>query len=152
MATPTQSPRPRDRPACARCGGTGTVAGGAVYPGTNAYRPTVPCPACCPVSPRLVRQHDCTTETFPVVRFAATVATHAVWASGGPESGSLYQFTTFCGRDLDNHDIVELPGSRVTCLSCRRSLASRSSNDDRCAVTLAQGGALALPSQYHQER
>lgn len=53
MSTTTTTPsQARDRPTCRHCGGTGTVVGPRLYPGTHAARRHEPCPDCTPAPPR----------------------------------------------------------------------------------------------------
>lgn len=45
---------------------------------------------------------------------------HAVYASGGPEDGSLHGFTTLCGHNYNYGEWNELSDATVNCGSCLR--------------------------------
>jgi hypothetical protein len=48
---------------------------------------------------------------------------HAVYANGGPEDGSLYGFSTLCGkRIVDIETWQEMPGAQVSCRRCLHSI------------------------------
>ena len=67
-----------------------------------------------------------TDGRFVVVRKTGRTPTHAVFASGGPEDGSLAGFSTLCGLPigLEIKDIsawTELPtATEFTCANCAR--------------------------------
>lgn len=68
----------RARPTCARCGDTGSIAGGHVYPGTHAAQRQERCPDCAPAPKpeaitRAVRQTEERTRAV-VLLFEGLVA------------------------------------------------------------------------------
>ena len=68
------------------------------------------------------------------IRYLPTRVTHLVWAAGGAEDGSLYGFSTLCGRrivamnrwaeDPRRHERNGLPVGRP-CKPCQRKAANQ---------------------------
>ena len=63
-------------------------------------------------------------EDYPTVRFRYGKV-HAVYASGGPEEGSLWGMYTLCGKLMEDNVIwTEEPEARLTCKRCIRAFNS----------------------------
>jgi hypothetical protein len=64
------------------------------------------------------------------IEYLPTKKTHAVYASGGPEDGSLYGFVTQCSLEINDLNKWSERQCPVECKNCKRSIAATARREE----------------------